>query len=83
MLRKLIIAGAALAAFTAPTLAASNWNLLRPSTGIATHNMSSPCFVANRGATPGEQKVAGPFASQSAGYDSQMKSPACAIQNDK
>jgi hypothetical protein len=57
MLRKLIIAGATLAALTAPALSAQGWYVIRNLAGDA-------CFAAPRAAELGEEKVSGPFGSR-------------------
>jgi hypothetical protein len=82
MLRKLIIASATLAALTAPTLAASNWNVIRPTAGAPTKASSSPCFVAERNAATGEERIAGPYGSQALGHDAMLKNAACIVQDD-
>ena len=80
MFRKLIIAGATLAALTVPTLAASDWNVIkgnRPSSD----NQSSLCFVADRAAAMGEEQIGGPFKSQALGLDAVKKYEACDAPN--
>ena len=62
MYRKLILAAAMTAAFSAPAFA--EWNVLKP---IPTPKSSDEvCMVVDRGAAAtGEMKIAGPFATQS------------------
>lgn len=71
MLRKLIIAGLTLAAFSAPALSAEEgWNVI--------HNLAAnQCFAAPRGAEPGEQLVSGPFASRMAAERALGQDAAC------
>jgi hypothetical protein len=61
MFRKFILAGAMLTAFTAPTLAA-DWYVLK--TNAVSEMQEDVCIVVDRKATPGEQEVSGPYASQ-------------------
>ena len=80
MFRKLIIAGATLAALTVPTLAASDWNVIKGNSP-ATDNQSSACFVADRAPAMGEEKIGGPFKSQALGLDALKKYAACDASN--
>jgi len=77
MLRKFVIAAAALAAFTGPTLAEGNWVILK------SVFPSGQCFVAARAAAPGEQQIAGPFDSQAAAEEAMKANIACAPDNSE
>jgi hypothetical protein len=64
MLRRLIVTGALLAVFTAPSLAA-DWYVLKSES--APETAENMCMVVDRMAVAGEVKVAGPFASEEEG----------------
>ena len=75
MLRKLIIAGAALAALATPALAA-NWYVLRDQAPPDT-----ACFVADHAAAQGERQIAGPFANESRANAEVKNLAACDLTN--
>jgi hypothetical protein len=75
MYRKLILAGAMMAALTAPAFA--EWNVLKPIPTAA--NPGELCMVVERGAaTAGETKIAGPFATQAQANAAESSAAACA-----
>jgi hypothetical protein len=82
MLRTIIVAGAMLTALTVPSLAASNWNVLRPLSAALTQNDTRPCFVAARSAAPGEERIAGPYSSQSQADSAIAGQQACDLRSE-
>jgi hypothetical protein len=74
MFRKLILTGAALAAFTAPSLAA-DWYVLKSTT--APEGAMDVCIVVDRTATPGEQQISGPYTSQAEGMQAASSDASC------
>ena len=76
MMRKFIIAGAALAALTAPALSAQGWYVIQ---SLADHE----CFAVSRIAEPGEQQLGGPFASQSAAQRALGQKGACLPRHNR
>ena len=78
MYRKLILAGAMTAAFTAPAFA--EWNVLKAVPGPS--GSESACLVVERIAAPaGETLIAGPFASESEAKSALDAAPACHNRN--
>jgi hypothetical protein len=74
MYRKLILAAAMTAAFSAPAFA--EWNVLKPVPAPA--NPDELCMVVERGAAAtGETKIAGPFATQSEANAAAATAVAC------
>lgn len=73
MLRKLIIAGAALAALATPALA-EQWYLVHPLSPAG-----AGCQVLNHRAQAGEEEIAGPFASQASAQAAMDKYAACVV----
>lgn len=79
MLRRLIIVSAALAAFTAPALAAG-WNVIKE-TGSPSLSAISSCIVVDRAAIGGEEQVAGPYGTQQEGLNARHRYPACDVSS--
>jgi hypothetical protein len=78
MYRKLILAGAMTAAFTAPAFA--EWNVLKAVPGPS--GSESACLVVERiAAATGETLIAGPFASESEAQAALDAAPACSNRN--
>jgi hypothetical protein len=78
MYRKLILAGAMTAAFTAPAFA--EWNVLKAVPGPS--GSESACLVVERtAAATGETLIAGPFASETEANAALEAAPACANRN--
>jgi hypothetical protein len=78
MYRKLILAGAMTAALSAPAFA--EWNVLKPVPAPATAYDS--CIIVERtAAATGEQKIAGPFSTESAAKTAAASATACMNQN--
>ena len=78
MYRKLILAGAMTAAFTAPAFA--EWNVLKAVPGPST--AESACMVVERIAAPaGETLIAGPFATEAEANAALDAAPACENRN--
>ena len=74
MYRKLILAGAMTAAFTAPAFA--EWNVLKPTPGPA--SPTDLCMIVERtAAATGETKIAGPFATEAEAKTAAEAAPAC------
>lgn len=82
MFRKLMIAGAALAALTAPSLAApslaaSNWYVFQYG------DQSQGCYVAPRAKLSGDElMLAGPFGSQAKGKAAAAAITDCTVSRD-
>lgn len=74
MLRKLILAGATLAAVSTPALSAE-WYIVRSNAPAGADE--SACIVVDRKAAMGEQGIAGPFASQHSGLSALGGYAAC------
>jgi hypothetical protein len=80
MLIKLTIAAAMLAALTVPSSAMSEWYLVR--TAHVSKDAPTACIVVDRSTLPGEQRIAGPFSSQSLGLSAIGKYPSCEGSKD-
>ena len=78
MYRKLILAGAMTAAFTAPAFA--EWNVLKAVPGPS--GSTSACMVVERIAAPaGETLIAGPFATEAEAQAALDSAPGCENRN--
>ena len=76
MSRALIVTAVLLVACASPALA--DWYILNPLNQPATSPEAiSKCIVVNRTAQPGEQRIAGPFASEQAGINALRRYAAC------
>ena len=79
MYRKLILAGAMTAAFTAPAFA--EWNVLKAVPGSS--GGESACMVVERIAAPaGETLIAGPFVTEAEAKAALDTAPGCENRND-
>lgn len=82
MFRKIIVAGALLAAISGPAMAA-DWYIVKSSAGPAGASGEAggnydPCMVVDRmAAATGEEQIAGPFPTQSAGLAEMQDQAAC------
>lgn len=78
MFRTFIVTAALLATCTGPALA--DWYVLNPlNQPVVSPEAMSKCIVVNRPAQPGEQQVAGPFASEQAGVNALHRYAACIL----
>jgi hypothetical protein len=78
MYRKLILAAAMTAAFSAPAFA--EWNVLKPVP--APSSATDVCMIVERtAAKTGEERIAGPFATESQAKTAAAAAPACINQN--
>jgi hypothetical protein len=78
MYRKLILAGAMTAALTAPAFA--EWNVLKPVPAPST--ATDVCMIVQRtAAAAGEERIAGPFATEAQAKTAAAAAPACINQN--
>lgn len=78
MYRKLILAAAATAAFTAPAFA--EWNVLKPNP--APSGSEEVCMIVERtAAATGEALIAGPFATEDEAKAAADAAPACMNRN--
>ncbi len=74
MYRKLILAGAMVAAFSAPAFA--EWNVLKPTAAVS--GPENVCMVVERvAAVAGETMIAGPFATEAEAKTAADSAPAC------